>query len=236
MRIILVCTQYAQVIVEDNGGGIDPDFLPLLFDRFRQGDASTTRIQGGLGLGLSIVKQIMELHGGTVCAASAGTGEGAQLTLTFPTLQHEVASEGRGQQLFEHDLRGVSLVLVGDDMDASDFLQQYLEARGAEVRSFDDALAELAATVPDAIISDISMPGKDGYTFIREVRGLSAAHCALPSIARTAFARAEDEHQALRAGFSAHLAKPVELSGLLDLIVSMIKGDRSTRNPPQKSG
>jgi PAS domain S-box-containing protein len=224
VRIILAAgAQHADVVVEDNGGGIDPLFLPFLFDRFRQGDASTTRIHGGLGLGLSIVKQIVELHGGSVRAASAGIGKGAEFTLTFPMLQPEPAGSHSDQQSGERDLHGVSLILVDDDMDANDFLKQYLEERGAEVHAFhraDDALAELGTWVPHAIISDISMPGKDGYTFVRAVRSLSAAHRTLPAIALTAFARAEDEQKALDAGFSAHLAKPVELSRLLDLIVS----------------
>jgi PAS domain S-box-containing protein len=220
---VAACAQVAEVTVEDNGGGIDPAFLPFLFDRFRQGDASTTRIHGGLGLGLSIVKQIVELHGGTARADSAGIGAGARFTLAFPMLQPE-PGDGRGnRQSAERDLHGVALVLVDDDMDANAFLKQYLEERGAEVRAFhraDDALAELQGWRPHAIISDISMPGKDGYTFIRAVRGLSAAHHALPAIALTAFARAEDEQKALHAGFSAHCAKPVELSRLLDLVVS----------------
>jgi CheY-like chemotaxis protein/two-component sensor histidine kinase len=224
VRITLAaCAPVAEVVVADNGGGIDPVFLPFLFDRFRQGDASTTRIHGGLGLGLSIVKQIMELHGGSVRAASAGIGEGAQFTLTFPMLQPEPADGRICQQSGERDLHGVSLILVDDDVDANDFLKQYLEERGAVVRAFhraDDALAELQVWVPHAIISDISMPGKDGYAFIRAVRGLSAAHRTLPAIALTAFARIEDEQKALGAGFSTHLAKPVELSRLLDLIVA----------------
>jgi PAS domain S-box-containing protein len=225
--------QHAEMVIEDNGGGIDPAFLPFLFDRFRQADASTTRIHGGLGLGLSIVKQIMELHGGSVRAESAGVGKGARFTLTFPLLEPEPAERRTHQQSGERDLRGVSLILVDDDVDANDFLKQYLEERGAEVRAFhraDDAFAELEGWVPHAIISDISMPGKDGYSFIRAVRGLSETHRTLPAIALTAFARAEDEQKALRAGFSAHLAKPVERSRLLDLIVS------ATSAPPGAGG
>jgi PAS domain S-box-containing protein len=217
------CARHAEVVVEDNGGGIDPAFLPFLFDRFRQADASTTRIHGGLGLGLAIVKQIMELHGGSARAASAGIGAGAKFTLAFPTLEPELADGGRDPRSGERDLRGVSLLLVDDDLDANDFLKQYLEERGAAVRAFqhaDDALAELEAWAPHAIISDISMPGKDGYSFIRAVRSLSAAQRALPAIALTAFARPEDEQKALDAGFSAHLPKPVDLTRLLDLIVS----------------
>lgn len=217
------CEQQAKVVVEDDGAGIDPAFLPFLFDRFRQADASTTRIHGGLGLGLSIVKQIMESHGGSVSGASAGHGMGAQFTLTLPLLQPEPAAGCGIEQSTERNLHGVSLVLVDDDVDANGFLKQYFEERGAEVRAFhraDDALAQLQAWVPHVIVSDISMPGKDGYAFIREVRSLSAAHRALPAIALTAFARAEDEQKALRAGFSAHLAKPVELGRLLGLVVS----------------
>ena len=177
---------HLEITVHDSGIGIKPDFLPLVFDRFRQVDSSTTREHGGLGLGLSIVKQLVELHGGTVRAKSAGEGKGATFIVSLPLApirpgeqrEHPTTSKAPALDCHELDLAGVKVLLVDDEADARTLITRVLVQCNADVRAAataDEGVEELRKFQPDILISDIGMPGKDGYQFIREVRNLPAA-------------------------------------------------------------
>ena len=236
----------AEIVVRDNGQGIAEEFLPYIFDRFRQMDSSASRRHGGLGLGLSIVKQLAELHGGTVRAASGGVGKGSVFTVTLPV--GEAASKPiavqainepappppapRAGEMAVHDghargavLAGVELLLVEDDVDQRNLLRRIFEQQGAAVRVADDAdrgLELLRARPPQVLVSDIGLPGMDGYEFLRRVRELPAdGGGKVPAVALTAFARAEDRQLALRAGFQTHVTKPAEASELINVIANL---------------
>lgn len=210
-----------EIMVSDTGEGIDPQFLPHVFDRFRQADASTTRTSTGLGLGLAIVRHLVELHGGTVIAESAGKGQGATFTVQLPIRREArpvVEDERRAGP--EPPLQptprldGIRVLVVDDEPDARDLLRQILAECGAEVRDAESArqgMDLLATWKPHVIVSDIGMPGEDGYTFIRKVREQEAGPGArIPAIALSAYARSEDRLRALMAGYQVHVPKPVE--------------------------
>ena len=226
-----------EITVHDSGAGIDASFLPYVFDRFRQADSSSTRRFGGLGLGLSIVKQLVELHGGTVKAESAGEKLGTTFVVSLPLRAaaiHEPAdalgepltarlSEARGSSV---SLAGVAVLVVDDEPDARELLEAALIGAAAEVHTaaaVDEALTLLKAHRPDIIVSDIGMPERDGYQFIREVRGLSSGEGGrTPAIALTAFARPEDRTQAMLAGYQVHVSKPFEPQKLIATIKSLV--------------
>lgn len=222
-----------EIAVTDNGVGIAPEFVGQAFDRFRQADGSTTRSYGGLGLGLSIVKSLTDMHGGTVKAHSAGLGKGATFTVILPALPDEEgdgrerpARAAHGAQSFVlMDLSGLKVLVVDDEPDARDMLRRLLEDCDATViaaASAGEALALLQRELPDVLVSDIGMPGVDGYEFLRRVRLLDREHGGrTPAIALTAFARSQDRTQALRAGYLAHVAKPVEPSELVATVASV---------------
>lgn len=226
---------HLEVCVADNGQGIKPDFLPHLFERFRQADASTTRRYGGLGLGLSIVKHLVELHGGTVNATSAGEGKGATFRIELPLMvvhgsegdarEHPRSSVAPASRVDHPSLAGITVLAVDDEPDARNLLKRVLEACGARVllaSSAAEALGLATSERPDMIVSDIGMPGEDGYDFIRRLRQLSAEEGGrTPAAALTAFARAEDRTRALRAGFQTHVAKPVEPTELTAVVASL---------------
>jgi PAS domain S-box-containing protein len=211
-----------EVAVSDNGLGISPHFLPHVFDRFRQADASTTRMYSGLGLGLSIVRQLTELHGGTVRAESAGPGMGATFTVRFP------ASRGTPDEPVPEpaerpsaELRDVRVLIVDDDADARDFVQICLQRAGAGVLAAASA-AEAAAHLMqplDILITDIAMPEEDGYTLLARARAIRPA---LPAIAFTAHAMPEDEQRMSSAGFDRHLVKPAEARRLIDAVSALV--------------
>jgi signal transduction histidine kinase/ActR/RegA family two-component response regulator len=223
------------VVVSDTGLGIAPEFLPHVFERFRQADSSATRNHGGLGLGLAIVKQIVELHGGTVEVASAGVGQGATFSILLPLGQDPerrtatagplaaVAPVHAGARALE--LAGLRLLVVDDEADARDWIGSVLADAGADVRmlaSAAEALQLLPEFRPDVLLSDIGMPGGDGYTLIRQVRTLpESLGGATPAIALTAFARAEDRARALGAGYQLHLGKPIDQDELVAAVASM---------------
>jgi PAS domain S-box-containing protein len=226
----------AQITISDSGAGIGAEFLPYVFDRFRQADGSTTRMHGGLGLGLAIVRHLVELHGGTVSAESAGHGHGATFHITLPlsaqkpeSVQDGGAERGPAGQESEldhlADLSGLRVLLVDDEADSLEFLSISLTGCGAEVRavsSVAEALAALAEFRPDVLISDIGMPHEDGYTLMRKVRALGPEHGGLtPAAAVTAYARTEDRMRALLAGFQTHIAKPVEPAELAAVVASL---------------
>ncbi len=223
--------------VSDNGEGIAPEFLPYVFDRFRQADQSTTRSFGGLGLGLSIVKHLVELHGGTVRAKSAGKGTGTSFVVELPLrLQRRGDSEGRAVnepvaesldalQASQARLDGVTVLYVDDEADARELVRQVLSGQGARVITADSAAAGrylMATERPDILVADIGMPEEDGYSLIRTIRSLPAnGGGSIPAAAVTALARAEDRRRALLAGFQTHVAKPVDVVELVAVVASL---------------
>jgi signal transduction histidine kinase/ActR/RegA family two-component response regulator len=224
--------------VRDTGQGVRAEFLPRIFDRFSQQDASTTRGQSGLGLGLSITRHLVELHGGTITASSAGEGRGATFHVEIPMI---AVRELRGQfddrptgrtplptkasgVVHTARLDGLSILAVDDQADTLAVIHRVLTRAGAEVRtalSVADALTMLRGWEPGCIISDIGMPGRDGYSFIRELRDLPPPLRTVPVIALTAFARDSDRALALEAGFTDHLSKPVDTAALLQKVASL---------------
>ena len=227
---------HLEVCVVDSGQGIAPAFLPHVFERFRQADATSTRQHGGLGLGLSIVRSLVEMHGGSVRADSAGEGTGATFCIELPVMvvhpgeprdgrAHPRAPAPNAAPIEHPSLAGVSVLAVDDDPDARNLLRRVLEECGARVvmaGSAKEGLALVRAERPDMIVSDIGMPGEDGYAFIRQVRELKPDEGGrTPAAALTAFARAEDRTRALRAGFQMHMAKPIEPTELTAVVASL---------------
>jgi CheY-like chemotaxis protein len=214
--------------------GISPEFLPHLWERFRQADSSTTRKYGGLGLGLSIVKHLVELHGGSVTAQSNGVGTGATFIVSLPlravhdpanpALEHPTSSRPPARTP-EVSLAGIKVLVVDDEADARDLVEFVLLQAEAEVvtaATAAEAMALIKSAAPDVIVSDIGMPDCDGYTFISEVRRLKPESGGrVPAIALTAFARSEDRTRAMLAGYQAHLAKPIEPQELVASIKSL---------------
>ena len=219
---------YAEIEVSDTGPGIDAEFLPHVFERFRQADGSTTRTHGGLGLGLAIVRHLVELHGGLIAAENVTPGSGAIFTVKLPLPSNEFKIESVPaptpieQNLTEVDLEGVRILVVEDELDALDLITIDLTAHGAKVRgagSVADALALLHSEQFDLLISDIGMADTDGYELIKQVRkeeGEKGEH--IPAIALTAYARAQDRIRAIAAGYNTHVAKPVEIRELVTVV------------------
>ena len=229
---------HVEISVIDSGEGISPEFLPYVFDRFRQADASTSRQHGGLGLGLAIVKQLAELHGGTVRVKSGGPVQGSTFTVALPlTAIHpdSAPEEERRHPRGPHDtgavplphlkLAGIKVLAVDDEPDARELVRRLLGGCDATVRtagSAAEALAMIRVEAPDVLVSDIGMPEQDGYALIRQVRALGAEQGGnVPAVALTAYARSEDRMKAILAGFQMHVAKPVEGAELLTVIASL---------------
>ncbi|MEO6593246.1 MAG: ATP-binding protein [Planctomycetota bacterium] len=234
-----------QLSVMDTGHGIKPEFLPHVFERFRQADSSAAREHGGLGLGLAIVKQLVELHGGTVHAASGGEGKGATFTVALPVAAQRVektqkaapvAASAASPEWDLPDLRGVRVLIVDDDPDARDLIQRVLEESGAEIApaaSAAEGLTVLSSGRVNVILSDIGLPGCDGYHFMREVRKRGIR---TPAAAITAFARSEDRTRALNAGYQTHIAKPVEPSELLATVAALAHKTRAEKTDGGERG
>ena len=224
-----------EIRVVDTGIGIEPDFVPFLFERFKQANATRTRSYDGLGLGLAIVKHLVELHGGSVGASSRGSGEGAEFRVRIPVVAAAAPAVTGGLPAGVAPtevarLDGLHVLVVDDELDARTLLTEILERHGAQVRAVASAaegLAEVLRAQPDVLVSDIGMPEEDGYSFIQKVRSVTKAGAKpLPAAALTAYARTEDRTRALLAGFQSHIAKPVEPQELL-LVVATLAGRTS---------
>jgi len=236
------------VTVHDNGEGIDASFLPQLFTRFSQENSKAARVHGGLGIGLSIVKQLTELHGGTVSGDSAGVGQGATFTVMLPLRVIDAAGDdaartvaeaeanAEAEQLMLIDLRGVSVLLVDDNEDILELSRRVLEERGAAVVTVNSvvaALAQLSAVRPQVLVSDISMPKLNGYDLIRTVRNdmLLDEHM-LPAVAMSAFARPVDQQRALQAGYQAYVIKPLQPHLLIRAVARLVGRGEVAASPP----
>jgi two-component system CheB/CheR fusion protein len=208
---------YACVQVKDTGQGIAADFLPLVFDMFSQGHTGPAREHGGLGIGLSLAKQLVEMHGGQIQAESEGAGCGATFSVRLPEIATPMPTADVRSDIDSSVLKGLSVLLVDDSAEALDAFRALLEMEGAEVRaelSGEAALAAAAETRFDLILSDIAMPGMSGYELIGKLRKLPQT-ATTPAIALTGFGRGKDVADALQAGFDAHVAKPVSLAALV---------------------
>ncbi|HYY56511.1 MAG TPA: ATP-binding protein [Pyrinomonadaceae bacterium] len=226
---------HTQIVVSDTGQGISADFLPYVFDRFRQADSTSTRAHSGLGLGLAIVRHLSEMHGGSVRAESEGEGRGSTFTLELPVraviteAEEEVVAYCEGADASQFPpatlLEGVSVLVVDNEHDARALVSEVLEQCGATVMtasSTAEALAVLEQAKPDVLVSDIGMPGEDGYDLIRRVRTLERERGGrLPAVALTAYVSEDDRRRALSAGYQEHVAKPVELKRLASLVASL---------------
>jgi signal transduction histidine kinase/CheY-like chemotaxis protein len=222
----------AEMTVSDNGAGIPSEFLPWVFEPFRQADASHTRRHGGLGLGLSIVKHLVEAHGGNVSVWSAGEGQGATFAVRLPIVAapQEYAPGPAGSHSASSDLgtslRGMSVLVVDDDYESREVVAAHLASRQALVltaESAAQALETLQREHVDVLLADIAMPGEDGYSLIRRIRALDASAASIPAAALTALARDEDRKQVLDAGFQLHLAKPIDGRSLIAAVASLGK-------------
>lgn len=225
-----------QIKVSDTGQGISPDFLPYVFERFRQADGATTRSHGGLGLGLAIVRHLVELHGGRVRAESEGEGKGATFIVTLPLMavrppsiephQAQPTVEDGAPEIAPPSLDGLRVLVVDDEPDARELIATMLAQYGADVTAVDSARAALEALQqlnPNVLVSDIGMPQEDGYSLIRKVRMLDAAQGGrVPAVALTAYARAEDRTQALLSGFQLHVPKPVNPAELAAVVANLV--------------
>ncbi len=232
--------------IRDNGMGIEPAFLPFVFDRFKQADSSTTRRTGGLGLGLALVRHIVELHGGSADARSDGPGTGASFTFTLPiqAVAHvmgpasppvdAVASPPSAAAGDTRSLRGVRVLVVDDEADARDLLTALLTHAGSEVHaasSASEAVEAVARFAPHVLVSDIGMPGENGYSLMKRLRASGPTeHRHMPALALTAYTRGEDRESALAAGFTAHLGKPVPPDALLSMVATLADISKQPRS------
>jgi CheY-like chemotaxis protein len=224
---------HIEVSVADTGIGIAADYLPHVFERFSQADTSRQRKQGGLGLGLAISKQLVELHGGSIHAKSLGEGKGATFIVHLPLAisrnaakpagVHPTAGES-GESVPMPRLDGIRVLIVDDESDARDLIQRVLEGQGANVSTAPsgfEALELLQRDSADVVISDIGMPDMDGYQFMRRMRAAEPKGSRIPALALTAFARADDRKQAILAGYQAHLAKPFDMAEFVIVVAGL---------------
>ncbi|MEA5495843.1 ATP-binding response regulator [Limnoraphis robusta] len=217
---------YAKIQVIDSGIGIEPNFLPYVFEYFRQADASTTRSQGGLGLGLAISRHLVELHGGTIDVESQGKGKGTTFTVMLP-IQVMQSDGDQPDKLIDNglSLQDVKIMVVEDQADARELIRLILEQQGAQVieaSSSKQALEIIKESIPDVLISDIGMPDEDGYSFLKKVRSLPQDQGGnIPALALTAYTKEEDRQQAIAAGFQMHLGKPLDITELVQAVFQL---------------
>src|SRR5215216_246729 len=227
---------HVEIEVSDSGVGISKEFLPYVFDRFRQADASSTRIHGGLGLGLSIVRQLVDLHGGSASVQSEGEGKGATFTITLTCvgvfsnqMEAQLVHPNQDDEINSFaglpSLQGLKVLVVDDEADTRELIREVLKECGSEVitsHSAEEALMALEQYKPDILISDLGMPDEDGYSLISKIRALPAERGGqIPAAALTAYARAEDRMRVLRSGFQFHLPKPVDSATLVTVVASL---------------
>jgi CheY-like chemotaxis protein len=229
-----------RLIVTDSGIGIAPEFLPRVFDRFRQADGSSTRQHGGLGLGLAIVRHLVEQHGGSVFAESSGPGKGATFIVELPQSTDRSSyilpsADERRRSSDRQPLTGCRVVVLEDEEDAGKMVEALLTTSGATVRqanSVDKALDMLQEQSADVVLADVGLPGKDGYDFVHELRAIEGDGRRTLVAAVTAYARPEDRESLLSAGFDAHVPKPVEPRVLIDTVMDLWKNPRLS--PPSR--
>ena len=219
--------QHDEITVSDTGIGIDPSFLPSVFETFRQADASSTRAHGGLGLGLSIVKHLVDMHAGTVRAHSDGNGQGATFTVTLPvrSATRQLTLDGPPPPMGAGLLTGFRILAVDDDPDTLELLQSTLVAAGADARvaaNAEDALSACLSSEPDAIVSDIGMPGRDGYMLINEIKETLGSRTPRVAVAVSAYATTRDREKSLAAGFHQHIAKPIDPEALVRTLHTLL--------------
>jgi len=225
---------HIEISVSDTGIGIPAEFLPQLFARFSQRDSTPARSHGGLGLGLAITKQLVELHGGSIRATSPGEGQGATFIVHLPLVLVEEDTDARSDAVPDDagdeapalpELQGARVLVVDDEVDARELVRRVLASRGAHVTavgSAEDALAILQTSTPELLVSDIGMPGVDGYQLMRTIRAKEPQGRRLPALALTAFARADDRKRAMLAGYQAHLAKPLDVAEFVLVVASLL--------------
>jgi CheY-like chemotaxis protein len=237
---------HIDLTVSDTGVGIAPEFLPHVFERFAQQNSSASRTHGGLGLGLAIAKQLVELHGGTLRAKSAGEGRGASFVINLPlaiahAVEHDVDrshpthASAPDVHVLLPDLTGVRVLVVDDETDARELVKRVLEGQGASVATAGsgyEALDALETAQPDVLLSDIGMPDMDGYQLIRSIRASDSKRRRVPAIAVTAFARPEDRKKAMLAGYQSHLSKPFDVTELVIVVAGLV--DRTANGQQQQ--
>ena len=230
--------RFARIVVADSGHGISPEFLPHVFERFRQADASSSRRHGGLGVGLALVHDLIVLHGGSVLAQSEGEGKGATFTIDLPTVaaqEIDANIEGEGlQSQAMTSLDRVRVLLIDDDKDARELSLAVLEQSGARVKAVSssaEAIASLLDTpralIPHVIVSDLGMPAQDGYQLIRQIRAIDSELGRIPAVAVTGYATADDVQRALTAGFQLHISKPMDPAAFVAAVADLARVDRA---------
>jgi len=230
--------RFARIVVADSGHGISPEFLPHVFERFRQADASSSRRHGGLGVGLALVHDLIVLHGGSVLAQSEGEGKGATFTIDLPTVAaQEIGASIEGEGLQGHamtSLDRVRVLLIDDDKDARELSLAVLEQCGARVKAVSssaEAIASLLDTprglMPHVIVSDLGMPAQDGYQLIRQIRAIDSELGRIPAVAVTGYATADDVQRALTAGFQLHISKPMDPAAFVAAVADLARVDRA---------
>jgi CheY-like chemotaxis protein len=215
----------ARIFVMDNGKGIAPEFMPQIFQRFTQAETSAGRVQGGLGLGLAIVRHTVDLHGGNVSAESAGLGHGATFCVSLPLTRASLPENAaNGDVPVSMRLDGLRVLLVEDEADTREYLVKVLRDNGATVTAVEnvkDAMSEIGKAPPDIVVSDIGLPGEDGYSLAQRLKQMAAEMGrVVPAIALTAHARQEDRLFALKSGFQLHVPKPVEPAHLVSVVAN----------------
>jgi len=230
--------RFARIVIADTGHGISPEFLPHVFERFRQADASSSRRHGGLGVGLALVHDLIVLHGGSVLAQSEGEGKGATFTIDLPTVAaQEIGASIEGERLQAHamtSLDRVRVLLIDDDKDARELSLAVLEQCGARVKAVSssaEAIASLLDTprglMPHVIVSDLGMPAQDGYQLIRQIRAIDSELGRIPAVAVTGYATADDVQRALTAGFQLHISKPMDPAAFVAAVADLARVDRA---------